>query len=128
MVVDGALRTTNPRIWAAGDLTGHPAFTHVAGMHGSLAASNAVLGLRRKVRLDTIPRVTYTQPEVASFGVGTETDDPSHTVHRVDASRGRPRGRRGRHRRARSRWCSTAAAAWSGPAWSAPGPARCWPS
>lgn len=86
VVVDGALRTTNPRIWAAGDLTGHPAFTHVAGMHGSLAASNAVLGLRRKVRLDTIPRVTYTQPEVASFGVGTETDDPSQTVHRVDAT------------------------------------------
>ncbi|NYD56671.1 pyruvate/2-oxoglutarate dehydrogenase complex dihydrolipoamide dehydrogenase (E3) component [Nocardioides marinisabuli] len=85
VVVDGALRTTNPRIWAAGDLTGHPAFTHVAGMHGSLAASNAVLGLRRKVRLDTVPRVTYTQPEVASFGVGTESDDPSHTVHRVDA-------------------------------------------
>ncbi len=84
VVVDDALRTANPRIWAAGDLTGHPAFTHVASMHGSLAASNAVLGLRRKVRLDTIPRVTYTQPEVASFGLGTETDQESHTVHRVD--------------------------------------------
>ena len=41
VVVDDLLRTTNPRIWAAGDLTGHPQFTHTAGVHASLAASNA---------------------------------------------------------------------------------------
>lgn len=70
--VDDHLRTSNPRIWAAGDLTGHPQFTHTAGVHGSLAASNAVLGVRRKVDLTAIPRVTYTQPEVAAVGVGTE--------------------------------------------------------
>lgn len=70
---DTRLRTTNPRIWAAGDLTGHPQFTHTAGVHGSLAASNAVLGVRRKVDLSAIPRVTYTQPEVAAVGVGTES-------------------------------------------------------
>jgi pyruvate/2-oxoglutarate dehydrogenase complex dihydrolipoamide dehydrogenase (E3) component len=51
-------------------VTGHPRFTHTAGVHGSLAAGNAVLGLRRAVDLATIPRVTYTQPEVASFGAG----------------------------------------------------------
>ena len=62
MVVNKALRTTNKRIWAAGDLTGHRPFTHVAGIHGSLAASNAVLGLRRTVAPDLVPRVTYTQP------------------------------------------------------------------
>jgi pyruvate/2-oxoglutarate dehydrogenase complex dihydrolipoamide dehydrogenase (E3) component len=50
VVVDDRFRTTNPRIWAAGDLTGHPQFTHVAGVHGSLAASNAVLGFRRSGR------------------------------------------------------------------------------
>ncbi|MEO7261172.1 MAG: FAD-dependent oxidoreductase [Jatrophihabitantaceae bacterium] len=70
--VDARLRTTNPRIWAAGDLTGHPQFTHTAGVHGSLAASNAVLGLRRRVDLASIPRVTFTQPEVAAVGVGSE--------------------------------------------------------
>jgi pyruvate/2-oxoglutarate dehydrogenase complex dihydrolipoamide dehydrogenase (E3) component len=68
IIVDDALRTTNPRIWAAGDVTGHPQHTHVAGVHGSLAASNAVLGLRRKVDLSAIPRVTFTQPEVAAVG------------------------------------------------------------
>jgi pyruvate/2-oxoglutarate dehydrogenase complex dihydrolipoamide dehydrogenase (E3) component len=68
--VDARLRTTNPRIWAAGDVTGHPQFTHTAGVHGALAASNAVLGLRHHVHTATIPRVTFTQPEVAAVGVG----------------------------------------------------------
>jgi pyruvate/2-oxoglutarate dehydrogenase complex dihydrolipoamide dehydrogenase (E3) component len=71
VVVDSRLRTTNPRIWAAGDLTGHPQFTHVAGVHGSLAASNAVLGVRRAVETSAVPRVTYTHPEVAAVGVDT---------------------------------------------------------
>ena len=69
VVVSDRLQTSNPRIWAAGDLTGHPQFTHTAGVHASTAASNAVLGLRRTVDTATIPRVTFTQPEVAAFGV-----------------------------------------------------------
>ncbi|MCZ2838040.1 dihydrolipoyl dehydrogenase family protein [Modestobacter sp. VKM Ac-2985] len=68
VVVDDALRTSNPRVWAAGDVTGGPRFTHVAGVRGSLAASNAVLGLRRRVD-PVVPRVTYTSPEVASVGL-----------------------------------------------------------
>jgi len=71
VMVDPSLRTSNRRIWAAGDLTGHPQFTHVAGVHGSLAASNAVLGVRRKVDLTSIPRVTFTEPEVAAVGAAT---------------------------------------------------------
>ncbi len=72
VVVDNLLRTTNPRIWAAGDLTGHPQFTHTAGVHASLAASNAILGVRRKVDVTAVPRVTFTDPEVAAVGVGTD--------------------------------------------------------
>lgn len=71
-IVDKRLRTTSRRIWAAGDVTNNPAFTHVAGVHGSQAATNAVLGVRRSVDLATVPRVTYTQPEVAAFGVGLD--------------------------------------------------------
>ena len=73
VVVDDLLRTTQPHIWAAGDLTGHPQFTHTAGVHASLAASNAVLGLRRKVDLTAVPRVTFTDPEVAAVGLDTGT-------------------------------------------------------
>nr|CAA9338655.1 MAG: Mercuric ion reductase [uncultured Nocardioidaceae bacterium] len=74
VVVDRALRTSVDTIWAAGDLTGHPQFTHVAGVHGSVAASNAVLGLRRSAETATVPRVTYTDPEVASVGASTDDD------------------------------------------------------
>ncbi|WP_291383497.1 FAD-dependent oxidoreductase [Demequina sp.] len=72
--VDRTLRTTNPRVWAAGDLTGHPQFTHVAGVHGSLAATNAILGLRRAVDASSVPRVTFTDPEVAAVGARTWPD------------------------------------------------------
>jgi pyruvate/2-oxoglutarate dehydrogenase complex dihydrolipoamide dehydrogenase (E3) component len=75
--VNARLRTSNPRIWAAGDVTGHPQFTHTAGVHGNVAASNAILGLRRSVDVATIPRVTYTQPEVAAVGVGADQADAS---------------------------------------------------
>lgn len=75
VVVDSALRSTNKRIWAAGDISGHPQFTHTAGVHGSLAASNAVLGLRRKVDMSAIPRVTFTEPEVAAVGLPTSDEE-----------------------------------------------------
>ncbi len=79
--VDDHLRTTNPRIWGAGDVTGHPQFTHVAGVHGSTAATNAVLGLRRTADVTAVPRVTYTSPEVAA--VGASAEGPEHTSYVV---------------------------------------------
>lgn len=83
VVVDAHLRSSNPRIWAAGDLSGHPQFTHTAGVHGSLAASNAVLGLRRRVD-PVVPRVTFTAPEVAAVGVGSADPPSGCSVHRVE--------------------------------------------
>jgi pyruvate/2-oxoglutarate dehydrogenase complex dihydrolipoamide dehydrogenase (E3) component len=73
VVVDGHLRTSNPRLWAAGDVTPHPQFTHLAGVHASMAATNAVLGLRRRVDLSAVPRVTFTDPEVAAVGAASWT-------------------------------------------------------
>lgn len=80
VIVDSTLKTTNHRIWAAGDLTGHPQFTHTAGVHGSIAASNAVLGIRRKVDLTAVPRVTFTDPEVAAVGSPTTEDEQAPGV------------------------------------------------
>jgi len=74
VVVDDHLRTTNPAIWAAGDLTGHAQLTHVASTHGSLAATHAVLGVPRTVD-PLVPRVTYTDPEVAAVGASTAEAD-----------------------------------------------------
>lgn len=67
--VDRALRTANPRIRAAGDVTPLPRFTHTAGFFGSTAATNAVLGLSRTVDPAAVPRVTFTAPEVGAVGV-----------------------------------------------------------
>ena len=84
VVVDAALRTSNPRIRAAGDVTGPPFFTHTAGVHGSIAATNAVLGLSRRVD-PVVPRITFTSPEVASVGVGpAEAAERGCTVRRVE--------------------------------------------
>jgi pyruvate/2-oxoglutarate dehydrogenase complex dihydrolipoamide dehydrogenase (E3) component len=41
VIVDAELRTHNPRIWAAGDATGHSQFVYVAGAQGALIADNA---------------------------------------------------------------------------------------
>ena len=67
--VDKHMRTTNVRIWAAGDVTDYPHFTHLAGMNALTATLNALLGLRRTGPGARVPRVTYTEPEVASVGI-----------------------------------------------------------
>ncbi|WP_422631952.1 dihydrolipoyl dehydrogenase family protein [Pseudokineococcus basanitobsidens] len=71
LVLDG-LRTTNPRVWAAGDVTGEDLYTHTAGVRGSDAAINAVLGLPRRPGA-VVPRVTFTDPELAAVGEPTGT-------------------------------------------------------
>lgn len=83
VTVDAQLRTTNPRIWAAGDITPHPQFTHVAGSNGSLAASNAVLGVRRKTDVSAVPRVMFTDPEVAAVGAASWDEDAANAPHTV---------------------------------------------
>ncbi len=79
IVTDARMRTSNPLIWAAGDVTGNPQFTHLAGMHASVAAANAVLGLKRRISA-TVPRVTFTSPEVAAVGLPTTDAGPGHRV------------------------------------------------
>ena len=73
VAVDERLRTAARGIFAAGDVTGAPPFTHVAAQQARIAAPNALFGTRRRMRYDAVPRVTFTDPEVASVGLG-ETD------------------------------------------------------
>jgi mercuric reductase len=69
VVVDDQLRTGNPRIWAVGDVTGHPQFVYVAGAHGAIAVDNAFDDAGRTVDYRTMPRVTFTSPNVAAVGI-----------------------------------------------------------
>ncbi len=83
VVVDAHLRTSNPRVWAAGDVTTHPKFTHVAGVHASIAVPNALLGLRRRVDPEAVPRVTFTDPEVAHVGRPSWSPDGAEPTTRT---------------------------------------------
>src|SRR6266700_1671552 len=69
VVVDEQLRTSNPRVWAAGDVTGAPQFVYVAAAHGALAADNALHGAGRTVDDTGLPRVTFTAPQLAGAGL-----------------------------------------------------------
>ncbi len=72
LVLDGQLRTTNPVIWAAGDVTGGPQFVYVAAAQGALAADNAVGGATREMDYTALPRVTFTTPTIAAVGLTDE--------------------------------------------------------
>lgn len=67
--VDESLRTSRKHIYAVGDCNGAMPFTHVAGMEGKIAVSNAVLGLARKVSYKKVPWVVYTDPEIYHLGL-----------------------------------------------------------
>jgi pyruvate/2-oxoglutarate dehydrogenase complex dihydrolipoamide dehydrogenase (E3) component len=69
IVVDKRLRTTNRRVYAIGDVTGGPRLTHVAGYHAGLVVRQALFRLPVRVRYDAVPRVTFTQPELAHVGL-----------------------------------------------------------
>lgn len=69
VIVDDQLRTANPAIFAAGDVTGGPQFVYVAAYEGALAVDNALLGLSRTLNFEGLPRVTFTLPQIASAGM-----------------------------------------------------------
>lgn len=74
---DGFMRTSNPRIFAAGDVTGGPGFVYVAALQGDVAARAALAEFSGEepaaADLATVPRVTFTDPQVAAVGL-TEDD------------------------------------------------------
>ncbi len=68
VVVDDLLQSSNPHIYAGGDVVGKVPFTHTAGYHAGIVVSNALFKLRRKADHDTIPWAIFCDPEVASVG------------------------------------------------------------
>ena len=69
VVVDGDLSTAHPRVWAAGDVTGHPQFVYVAAKHGGLVVENAFESAGRRIDYAALPRITFTNPTIASAGL-----------------------------------------------------------
>lgn len=69
IVVSDSLATSNRRIWAAGDVTGHPEFVYVASNHGAIVVDNAFTDAARTVDYRHLPRVTFTSPAVGAVGL-----------------------------------------------------------
>lgn len=70
--VDERLRTTNPKIYACGDVCSRFKFTHAADFMARIVIQNALFGGRRRVSELVIPWCTYTAPEVAQVGLTVE--------------------------------------------------------
>ena len=74
IVADSQLRTSNPAVYAIGDILG-PArimLAHVAATEGEIAAANC-LGDSREMAYDHVPGAIFTMPEIATVGL-TETE------------------------------------------------------
>lgn len=69
VVVDDLLRTSNPDIYAAGDICSSHKFTHAAEAMARIAIQNALFFGRKRVSDLVIPWSTYTDPEVAHVGI-----------------------------------------------------------
>ncbi|MEM6598656.1 MAG: FAD-dependent oxidoreductase [Cyanobacteria bacterium P01_D01_bin.36] len=67
--VDAKLRTSNKRIYAAGDVIGGYQFTHVAGYEAGVAMQNALIAPTKKADYRVIPWATFTDPELSRVGL-----------------------------------------------------------
>ncbi|MBX7065705.1 MAG: dihydrolipoyl dehydrogenase [Parachlamydiales bacterium] len=69
--IDGSLRTTQPNIFAIGDLVDGPMLAHKASEEG-IAAAEIIAGHHPVINYIAIPNVAYTHPEVAAVGLTEE--------------------------------------------------------
>jgi pyruvate/2-oxoglutarate dehydrogenase complex dihydrolipoamide dehydrogenase (E3) component len=90
--VNDRLQTTNPRIYAAGDVCLAYKFTHAADATAKIVVQNALFHGRKKASALVIPWCTYTDPEIAHVGLseeeargkGIELDAFTVPMHEVD--------------------------------------------
>ena len=90
--VDDYLRTTNPLVYAGGDVASALKFTHLSDAHARMILRNALFLGRQRVSRLTIPWCTYTDPEIAHVGLyaaeaaqrGIEVDTYTQELAEVD--------------------------------------------
>jgi pyruvate/2-oxoglutarate dehydrogenase complex dihydrolipoamide dehydrogenase (E3) component len=78
IVADKFLQTTVPRIWAAGDVHGGPAFTHVAAYEAVKLVRNLLFPGKSAVSYEHIPWGVFTDPEVGHIGM---TEDEARAAY-----------------------------------------------
>ncbi len=85
IIVDRHARTSNPAIFACGDVIGQLRFTHAAGYQAAVAVRNALLPAGPALDYRAIPWATFTAPEVGRIGL---TEAEARERHRrVDVTR-----------------------------------------
>lgn len=83
LIVDDDLRTSQPHIFAAGDVTGRMLLAHAASYMGEYAGRQAAGRTFSPVPYHSIPWATFTTPEVASVGLSLEAASRSGLVCRA---------------------------------------------
>jgi pyruvate/2-oxoglutarate dehydrogenase complex dihydrolipoamide dehydrogenase (E3) component len=69
VAVDDFLRTSNPRIFAAGDVCAGTVFPHIDTAAGRIVVTNALDGGHERLSAEVIPWCTFTDPEIAHVGM-----------------------------------------------------------
>jgi pyruvate/2-oxoglutarate dehydrogenase complex dihydrolipoamide dehydrogenase (E3) component len=69
ILVDDFLRTTNPRVFAAGDVCAESKFPHIESAAGRIVVANALFLGRQRLSAEVIPWCTFTDPEIAHVGM-----------------------------------------------------------
>lgn len=72
ILINDYARTSNEKIYAAGDVTLGPQFVYVAAYEGGVVADNAIGGLNKKLDLSVVPAVTFINPSIATVGLTEE--------------------------------------------------------
>jgi dihydrolipoamide dehydrogenase len=67
--IDDKMATSVPGVWAIGDVTGKLMLAHVGSAQGIICAENISGAETITLDYEMLPRVTYSQPQVASFGI-----------------------------------------------------------
>ena len=80
---DERLRTKNKRVFAIGDVSRSPRFTHIASYHAGIVIKNALFRIPAKVNYTALPWVTYTTPELAHVGLSEQDVKKTHHKYRV---------------------------------------------
>ena len=83
-----ALRTTNPRVWACGDVAGGPMHTPVASLQGRTVARSIESGAPCVPDLSAVPIACFTTPQLATVGLTAEAAEQAGirvAVHRIDS-------------------------------------------
>jgi pyruvate/2-oxoglutarate dehydrogenase complex dihydrolipoamide dehydrogenase (E3) component len=83
IVVNKRFRTSNRRVYAIGDVTGLPASTHSASHQAALLLRHLLFRLPIRMNADEIPRVTFTDPELAHVGLTDMQARERHGAIRV---------------------------------------------